>query len=151
MIFYALYTCVAGSIWEQLSMPFSDEEFAAFEPSRPMPIGGGCTVDPVGRWDLKGQNSTAWNVLVTRHAPATCCLPAIRFQQCSLASTSSCLHSRWPPKHNNNNNLQVFQLIARYHQSMSAHKPAHIYMSRSSMPVQMRILVKCGSGKTKNE
>lgn len=76
-----LYTHTLQALWEQLSMPFSDEEVAVFEPSRPMPIGGGCTVEPVGRWDLKGQKYIAWNVPVTQNAPASCCLHAIRFRE----------------------------------------------------------------------
>lgn len=99
MVFYALYTYVAGPLWEQLSMPFSDKEDAhAHKPSWPRPIGGGCTVDPVGRWDLEGQKSTAWNVLFTQDT-ASCCVHVICFRQYSLASTSRCLHSRLPPRH----------------------------------------------------
>ena len=82
-------------------MPFSDEEFAAHKPGQTMPIGGGRTADHVGKWDLKGDKSTAWSVMFKQdaHASCVCTLPAHHPLLAALSSTFCCMHSRLPSRH----------------------------------------------------
>ena len=52
-----LYMCVADSLWDQLTKPFPDENFAPHKRPRSMPFAGGRSADSIGKWDLQGDQS----------------------------------------------------------------------------------------------